>query len=44
MRGDTGLPESERLGIVTWVAANPCAGDLIEGTGGARKVRFARKE
>jgi hypothetical protein len=28
---------------VTWIAANPVAGDVIEGTGGARKVRFAGK-
>jgi len=28
---------------VTWIAANPAAGDVIEGTGGARKVRFAGK-
>jgi len=38
-----GLPEAERLAIVTWIAANPDAGDVIEGTGGARKVRFAGK-
>jgi hypothetical protein len=36
-----GLPEAERLDIVTWIAANPDAGNVIEGTGGARKVRFA---
>ena len=35
------LPDSERLDIVTWIAANPTAGQVIEGTGGARKVRFA---
>ena len=38
-----GLPVTERLAIVTWIAANPEAGDVIEGTGGARKVRFAGK-
>jgi len=38
-----GLSDGERLGIVTWIAANPAAGDVIEGTGGARKVRFAGK-
>jgi len=38
-----GLSEAERLGIVTWIAANPTVGDVIEGTGGARKVRFAGK-
>jgi hypothetical protein len=38
-----GLPDAERLAIVSWIAANPAAGDVIEGTGGARKVRFAGK-
>jgi len=37
------LSEAERLAIVTWISANPEAGDVIEGTGGARKVRFAGK-
>ena len=35
------LPETERADIVSWLAANPESGDVIEGTGGARKVRFA---
>lgn len=38
-----GMSEWERLSVVTWIAAHPAAGDLIEGTGGARKVRFAGK-
>lgn len=38
-----GLPDEERLAIVTWVAENPAAGAVIEGTGGARKIRFAGK-
>jgi mRNA-degrading endonuclease RelE of RelBE toxin-antitoxin system len=38
-----GLPDAERLAILTWIATNPAAGDVIEGTGGARKVRFAGK-
>ena len=38
-----GLSDGERLAIVTWIAANPQAGDVMEGTGGARKVRFAGK-
>jgi hypothetical protein len=33
-----GLSEVERLAIVMWIAVNPAAGDVIEGTGGARKV------
>lgn len=36
-----GLSDEERLAIVTWIAGNPAAGKVIEGTGGARKVRFA---
>jgi hypothetical protein len=36
-----GLSEDERLTIVTGIAANPGAGKVIEGTGGARKIRFA---
>jgi hypothetical protein len=35
------MADTERLAIVTWIAAHPSAGDAIEGTGGARKVRFA---
>jgi hypothetical protein len=38
-----GLSDGQRLAIVTWIAANPEAGDVIAGTGGARKVRFAGK-
>jgi hypothetical protein len=38
-----GLTEAERAAIVTWIAAYPDAGDVIEGTGGARKLRFAGK-
>jgi hypothetical protein len=38
---DEGLGEEERFSIVTYLATNPRAGDLIQGTGGARKVRFA---
>jgi hypothetical protein len=38
-----GLPDAERLAVVTWISANPATGEVIEGTGGARKVRFAGK-
>jgi len=38
-----GLTETERASLVTGTAANPDAGDVIEETGGARKVRFAGK-
>ncbi|BAT59134.1 toxin HigB-2 [Variibacter gotjawalensis] len=38
-----GLTEAEISEIVVWLASNPLAGDIISGTGGARKVRFAGK-
>src|SRR6266849_5886764 len=38
-----GLSEEERSAIVDFVALNPDAGDEIKGTGGARKIRFARR-
>jgi hypothetical protein len=36
-----GIGDDERRLIVDHVAANPRAGDLIVGSGGARKIRFA---
>lgn len=36
-----GVSEDERDRIVDFIAANPRSGELIVGTGGARKVRFA---
>ncbi len=36
-----GLSEQERMAIVEYLAGHPEAGDEIQGTGGARKVRFA---
>ena len=36
-----GRSEQERLTIVQTIATDPEAGDVIPGTGGARKVRFA---
>lgn len=38
-----GATEAELRMIVDAIAANPLAGDLIPGTGGARKMRFARQ-
>jgi hypothetical protein len=35
------LSEYEHLRIETFLSENPTAGDLIRGTGGARKIRFA---
>ncbi len=37
---DSGLTEADRAAIVDFVAENPKAGDLIVGSGGARKLRF----
>jgi hypothetical protein len=42
-RADKLLTPEERDGLVAFLAANPTAGDLIEGTGGVRKVRFAAR-
>jgi hypothetical protein len=36
------LSEPERTDLIDHVAANPKAGDLIQGTGGVRKLRWAR--
>ena len=36
------LADADRRGIVDQLAAHPAAGDLIEGTGGVRKLRWAR--
>jgi hypothetical protein len=38
---DEKLTEVEREEIVSFIAKNPTAGDLMVGTGDARKVRFA---
>jgi len=36
------LEDADRRAIVDHLAAHPAAGDLIEGTGGVRKMRWAR--
>jgi hypothetical protein len=35
------LTDLERFDIINRIAKDPMTGDLIQGTGGARKVRFA---
>jgi hypothetical protein len=35
------MPESERAGLVAFVAANPEAGNLVPETGGVRKLRWS---
>ena len=37
------LTATERLAVINTVAANPKRGDIIAGTGGIRKFRFARE-
>lgn len=34
--------DAERDEFIDWIASNPLAGDVIPGTGGVRKVRWAR--
>ena len=36
------LTDEERLELIRFLAERPRAGDLIEGTGGIRKLRWAR--
>lgn len=35
------LTDTERIALIEMIAMNPTCGDLLEGTGGIRKVRFA---
>lgn len=37
------LTDAERLALVDFLAENPIAGDLMQGTGGARKLRWAAR-
>ncbi|MGI8526473.1 MAG: type II toxin-antitoxin system RelE/ParE family toxin [Pseudolabrys sp.] len=37
------LSEDQQQVMVAFIAADPLAGEILEGTGGVRKVRFARK-
>lgn len=39
---ECGVSEDERVECVTFIAANPKGGDEMPGTGGARKIRFAK--
>ena len=38
---EEGLTEDQRANIVSYIALNPEAGEVMSGTGGARKIRFA---
>ena len=39
---DAGMTEDERGAVVDLLAANPTAGDIMPGCGGARKLRVAK--
>ena len=41
-RAEKLMSAAERLDIVNYLAAHPKAGDLMEGTGGVRKLRWGR--
>ena len=41
-RAERLLSSTEQTGVVEYLAANPRRGDLIKGTGGVRKLRWAR--
>jgi hypothetical protein len=34
--------DAERISFISWLAANPEAGDVIPGSGGCRKLRWSR--
>ena len=40
-KADKFLSASERLSIINYLAAHPAAGDIIQGTGGIRKLRWS---
>ena len=37
------LSEEERRDLITFLAYNPAAGEILRGTGGIRKIRWARE-
>jgi hypothetical protein len=41
-RSEKLLSDGERCDVVNYLAAHPKAGDLMEGTGGVRKLRWGR--
>jgi len=41
-RAEKFLSESERNALIDFLASDPLRGDVLAGTGGIRKVRFAR--
>ncbi|WP_299073563.1 type II toxin-antitoxin system RelE/ParE family toxin [uncultured Paraglaciecola sp.] len=41
-RAEALLSESERRGIIDYLSEHPKAGDVMEGTGGIRKLRWSK--
>jgi mRNA-degrading endonuclease RelE of RelBE toxin-antitoxin system len=41
-RADSLLSESERKDVIDYLSEHPKAGDIMEGTGGIRKIRWSR--
>ena len=41
-RADSLLSESERKAVIDYLSEHPKAGDVMEGTGGIRKLRWSR--
>jgi hypothetical protein len=39
---DAGMDEEEREALVTTIANNPRIGDVMQGTGGCRKLRYSK--
>jgi len=42
-KSDKWLTKSERQSIINYLAKHPAAGDLMQGTGGIRKLRWSAK-
>lgn len=42
-RARTLLTEQERFALIAWLSEHPQAGVVLEGTGGVRKLRWARQ-
>lgn len=42
-RSEKLLDEEERNSIINYLAIHPTSGDIIEGTGGIRKIRWSRR-
>ncbi|WP_022953285.1 type II toxin-antitoxin system RelE/ParE family toxin [Leucothrix mucor] len=41
-RSESMLSDSERKAVIDYLSINPKAGDIMEGTGGIRKLRWSR--